>query len=237
MDLDRTERRSAATGLASLVLGGLGGALEKGWPNADETSAVTAFIEAHRFAILAQSMLMMASGAAFVWFLGTLRLVLLRAEGREGRVTAIAFAMGVTWAALGFVAQALQVGQAMARPAVAVAPMLWAMSATFGIANLPLTLMLVAFAALSFRHHAFPTWLAWISVAAAIAQLLLWFSVAIRTGPLAPNGWLTYSLYPLFAVWLIPTSVLMMRGRRVASVSDAKETARRIGDGCVGGAG
>jgi hypothetical protein len=33
----------------------------------------------------------------------------------------------------------------------------------------------------------------------------------VRTGPLAPNGWLTYALYPVFALWLLPAAIVMLR--------------------------
>ena len=48
-------------------------------------------------------------------------------------------------------------------------------------------------------------------MAATFAQLLLWVGVVATDGPLAPNGSLTYALYPLFLVWLVPTAVIMIR--------------------------
>ncbi len=56
-----------------------------------------------------------------------------------------------------------------------------------------------------------PPWLGWISIAAAVAQLLLWGGTVVSGGPLALNGWLTYVLYPLFLIWLVPTTVVMIK--------------------------
>jgi hypothetical protein len=33
----------------------------------------------------------------------------------------------------------------------------------------------------------------------------------VETGPLSPTGWVTYAPYPLFAVWLVATTVVMVR--------------------------
>ena len=49
---------------------------------------------------------------------------------------------------------------------------------------------------------------------ASAAELLLWIGTIAQTGPLAPNGWLTYALYPLFLCWLLPTAIVMLRSPR-----------------------
>jgi hypothetical protein len=83
------------------------------------------------------------------------------------------------------------------------------MSAVFTVANLPLAVMLVAVAVLSLRHHAFPLWLGWIATAAAVAQALLWSATVVHSGPLASDGWLSFALYPVFLIWLVPATVIM----------------------------
>ena len=45
---------------------------------------------------------------------------------------------------------------------------------------------------------------------AAAAQALLWLTTVIDSGPLAADGWLSFALYPLFLVWLVPATVIMM---------------------------
>jgi hypothetical protein len=39
----------------------------------------------------------------------------------------------------------------------------------------------------------------------------LWCGTIVASGPLAPNGWLTYALYPVFAVWLVATTIVMIK--------------------------
>lgn len=205
------ERWGAASGFAALVAGGAGGALERGWPSGDDPAAVAAFIAEHRGAILGQSVLFLLSSAIYLWFLASLRGHLARAEGGTARLSNAALGAGVAWAALGMLAQAFQVGITMSVRHGVQPALMWTMAATFAIANLPCAVMLAATAVVSLRHGAFPRWLGVISAVAASAQLLLFSGLVVTTGPLAPNGWLTYVLYPLFLVWLVPTTVVMIR--------------------------
>jgi hypothetical protein len=206
------ERLGAASGFAAFASGAAGGALERGWPSGNDPTAVAAFIAQHRAAILGQSMLFVLSAGIYLWFLGSLRDFLARAEGGTGRVSAVAFGAGSAWVALSMVAQAFQVGVAMPAAGTPQPALLCMLAAAFGIANLPLAVMLVAVAAVSWRTHAVPRWLGWISVVTAGAELILWMGTVVDSGPLAPTGWLAYVLYPAFAIWLLPTTVVMMRG-------------------------
>jgi hypothetical protein len=108
-------------------------------------------------------------------------------------------------------AQAFQLGLTMAAPTGVQPAMMWTMAATFAVANLPCAVMLAAVAVVTFRHGGFPRWMGGVTLVAAVAQLLLWSGAVGTSGPLAPNGWLTYALYPLFLVWLVPTAVIMLR--------------------------
>ena len=56
------------------------------------------------------------------------------------------------------------------------------------VANVPLAVMFTAIAVVSLRRRAFPIWLGWIAASAALAALLLSFSVVDPNGPLAPAG-------------------------------------------------
>ncbi len=216
-------RWNGLSGFASLVVGGAGGALERGWPSADDPTAVAAFVAAHRSAILGQSMLFVVSAGMTLWFLGAVRERLARAEGSTEGLSAVVFGAGCVWAALQMAAQALQVGVAMAPIGTPSPAILWAMAAMFSIGNFPMGVALIAHAVVSLRTRAFPVWLGWISVAAAAAQMTLFVGTVVRTGPLAPNGWLTYVLYPLFIVWLVPTAVVMIRrSPATAGRSDAE---------------
>lgn len=75
---------------------------------------VVAHFAGNRGAILAQRMLFLAGGALYLWFLGSLRGFLRRAEGGTGRVSAIAFGAGLVWVGISMLAQGFQIGAATA---------------------------------------------------------------------------------------------------------------------------
>ncbi len=74
-----------------------------------------------------------------------------------------------------------------------------------------LAVMLTAVAVLTFRAHAFPAWLGWLSLLAAVAQLVPVLGIVVDSGPLAADGWLVaYMPYPLYVVWLACATVAMV---------------------------
>jgi hypothetical protein len=204
------ERWGAACGFAGVAAGALGGALERGWPGADAPIAVAQLVAASRGAMLAQSAAFLVGAALNLGFLAGLRARLARAEGGPAPLATLAFAAGAIWVGLGMAAQAFQIGIAMSAE-VPPSPLLWTATATFGVANLPCAVMLVAVGAAALRTGAFPVWLAVLSFAAAGAEAALCAGTVVRTGPLAPNGWLTAVLYVALLVWLLPTATLLAR--------------------------
>ena len=82
---------------------------------------------------------------------------------------------------------------------------------TLTLAFVPLVVMFTAIAALSLGPHAYPAWLGWIAVAAAVAALVFTFSLVPVSGPLSPLGWLTGVLRLVPALWYIPAIVIMIR--------------------------
>ena len=211
----RFERLSAATGYAALLCGMGAVALERPWPGTSNPEAFPVFLADNHAAILGQSMLFLLSAGFFLWFLGSLRDYLLPREPGTGRVTMIAFTAGMTGYGLIIVGQAPQI--TLTLPAQAsLDPALAALLTDLGyvmllVANIPLAVMYGAIAVVSLRHGAFPTWLGWIAAVAAVAALALPFAVVDPTGPLAPQGWLSYLLYLTPIVWLIPATTLMTR--------------------------
>lgn len=208
----RSERYAAASGFAIVVLGAAATVFER-------APVTAADFAANRTALVTQSMLFLAGAAVSLWFLGSLRVYLLRAEGGPGRVSTLAFGAGVAWATLNMLAQAFQIGVASDPGGQAQDALVNTMSATFTIANLPLAVMLVAVAVVSLRHHAFPVWLGWLAVAAAAAHALLWLSTAAESGPLASDSMLSFVLYPFVLIWLVPATVIMVRRAGVPSAT------------------
>jgi hypothetical protein len=199
----RWERCGAATGFAVVALSVLATVFERSPVSAAD------FAE-HRTALVTQSMLFLASAGVMVWFVGSLRSYLMRAEGDAGRLSTVAFGAGVAWVVLNMVAQAFQIGVADNPQGDAPAAMIRMMSAVLTIANLPLAVMLAAVAVVALRYRAFPAWLGWLTVVIAGAPTVLFLSTAIDSGPLATDGWLSFVLYPFVLVWLVPTTVVMV---------------------------
>jgi len=220
----RFEKLSAATGYAALLCGIGAVALERPWPSTSNPAALPVFLADNHAAILGQSLLFLLSAGFFLWFLGSLRSYLLAREAGTGRVTMIAFTAGMIGYGPNIAGQAPQI--TLTLPAQAsVDPALAALLTDLGyvmllVANIPLAVMYTAIAVVSLGNAAFPTWLGWIAAVAAVAALGLPFAVVDPTGPLAPQGWLSYVLYLAPIVWLIPATTVMITriGRSTADV-------------------
>jgi hypothetical protein len=79
----------------------------------------------------------------------------------------------------------------------------------------------------SLRIKVFRTWLGWLAALAAAAALALSLAVIDPSGPLAPQGWLSYLLYPASIVWLVPAATVMIRPPRRAPGRQRPTGARR----------
>jgi hypothetical protein len=206
----RWERWGAASGFAVLVVSAGAVAFERGAPSPGASSAeITEFLADHRGTLVTQSLLFVVGAGILLWFLGSLRSYLLRAEGGTGRLSAVAYGAGVAGTAVGVVAQAFQVGAATGSIDDVPVALFATMGAVFAVANLPLAVMLAGVAVLSFRAGAFPSWLGWLSAAAAAASAALALAMATGSGPMAPGGWLNTALYSAFVI--LPTTRVMVR--------------------------
>jgi hypothetical protein len=213
MNETRAERWGAASGFAVLLAGAAAVVFERGPVSAsDPGSEIAGYFAANQAALRAQGLLFLIGAGFFLWFLGSLRSFLIRAEAGTGRLSTVALAAGVASTMLTVVALAFQVGLAAAANGEAQPALVGIMGALFTVANLPLAVMLIAVAVLSFRTGAFPAWLGWLSILAAAAQLLPTFGIVLDGGPMAVDGWLAaYLPYPLYVVWLASATVAMLR--------------------------
>jgi hypothetical protein len=232
MNETRWQRWAAASGFVALAFGAAAVALERPWPSTSDPAAFPAFLADNRGAILAQSMLFVVSAGLFMWFLGSLRSFLIEAEGGTGRLSTLAFAAGMIGYGLNVVGQAPQITLTLPS-AAGMAPGSAAVLTDLGwvmliVANIPLAVMFFAVAVVSLRTRAFPVWLGWLAVVAAAAAVLLSLAVVDPSGPLAPQGWASYLLYPASIVWLVPAATVMIRriGRRPAATTRPELTER-----------
>jgi hypothetical protein len=210
MDETRWERWGAASGFGAILTGAAAMIFERGALSAsDPVAQIVAHYTDNGAALRAQALMFVIGAGFFLWFAGSLRTFLGRAEGGTGRLSMVAYGAGVTSTVVTLVALAFQVGLASAARDAGQPALVGTMDALFVIANLPLAAMLIAVAIVTLRTAAFPAWLGWLSVVAALAQLVPVLGIALDGGPLAADGWLSaYLPYPLYAVWLACTTIV-----------------------------
>ena len=210
MDEMRWERWGAASGFGAILAGAAAMIFERGTLSAsDPVAKIVAHYTINQDALRAQALMFVIGAGFFLWFAGSLRSFLARAEGGTGRLSMVAYGAGVASTVVTLVALAFQVGLAGAASDAGQPALIGMMDALFVIANLPLAVMLIAIAIVTFRTAAFPAWLGWLSVVAALAQLVPVLGIALDGGPLAADGWLSaYLPYPLYALWLACTAIV-----------------------------
>src|SRR3989442_4567006 len=110
MGEDRWEKLAAATGIVFVVLVIAGSFIAGQPPKADDPiNKITAFAVDKRFALLLGDYLSAVGVVFALWFFGSLRSYLRRAEGGTGRLSAVGFRGGVLARGVGLVAMTVVV--------------------------------------------------------------------------------------------------------------------------------
>jgi hypothetical protein len=186
------------------------------------------FVATYRTELLMQSLLFVLSAGVYLWFFGSLRSFLLRAEGKPGRISTIAFGAGVSVVGMQLVFQSVQVALALGADEPGASARVGMLSdlayALSVIAYVPMAIVLAAVAVVSFRTRAFPVWVGWLSAIVSAMNLCLTAGIVMDSGPLVPGGGLTYGRYLLMVVWLlVVTTIMVMRlGQQTSSISDTR---------------
>jgi hypothetical protein len=206
----RWERWGLASGFGAILTGAAAMLFECGALSAtDPVTKIVAYYTDNQGPLRAQALLFMVGAGFFLWFLGSLRSFLSQAEGGSGRLSNLAMSAGVASTVVTLAALAFQVGLASAAQDAGQPALIGIMDALFVGANLPLAVMLIAVAVLTFRTAVFPAWLGWLALLAAVAQLVPVCGIIIDGGPLAADGWVSaYLPYPLYALWLASSVVV-----------------------------
>ena len=192
MNDDRHVEYGAATGIMFVVLSIVGFAVVIPTPpdlNAPSQEWSSYFL-AHHDAVRAGIVVLAVAMFGFIWFLGTLTSVLRIATGTP-RLPSIAFAGGILGAAslmVGIAAEAV----AAYRPQ-GVDPLITrALNDIFvliGVAAIPaFAAFFAATALVILRTGAFPPWLGWLLVAAAVVQPLTFGTLFTKHGAFAGDG-------------------------------------------------
>jgi hypothetical protein len=222
MGEQRWERAGAAAGYVMIGLSAAAVSFERGAPAVDAPDAeVAAFFARYHRELLMQSLLFVLSTGAYVWFIASLRSLLLNAEQGPGTMSTVALGAGLVGIALNAVMQAPQVALAMSArepvdPALVgvISDLMYALSV---IAYVPAAVMLGAVAVVSLRDGAFPAWLGWLSGVAAAVHLVSTLGLVVESGPLVPGGPATYLTYALMGAWLVSATTTMFVRTRGSS--------------------
>lgn len=211
------DRMAPLAGVLAVILWVIGIAFAESASAPDDdapASAIAEYFSEESGSILAGSFIFMLGVAAFVWFLGSVRVRYNLTEGTAGRFGTIMFGTGVLTAALAMGMTAPNAAAAFAadnldrtlEPGAAEA--LWIVSDGFFIAaEASVVAFFLAAGMGALRFGALPRWLAWASIALAILAVFPWV------------GWASF-IWGL-PLWVLATSIWMFMS---AAAPDRVET-------------
>lgn len=218
----RWERWAGGGAIAYVVLTVVWALLIREGPGLDDPAqTVTSYYDddGNRGQVYFATALLGLGGIAFLWFLGSLRAGLRRAEGGTGRLSAIAFAGGVVLASLTFVKNSIEpaiataVGEAEGFTLDPNTAKLF--DSFFGVLllheSLAAAVLVGAASVIGLRTGLLPSWFAWTGVAVAIANV----AAVIFAGP----------PLVLFLAWLVVAGVLVWRGLEAHPRAGLRSTA------------
>lgn len=149
-----------------------------------------------------------------LWFLGSLRSFLRRAEGGTGTTSAVAFGAGLVAVALALLATAV-VNAAALRVAAADDPV--AVLAMYDVDGLisallwfPIAVLVAATSILAMRNGALPRWYGLAGPVLTLAFLTGATATYQDDGPLASHGVYGFAVLLLFLLWVLVTGALIL---------------------------
>lgn len=227
MEGSRWERYGVASGVAFAILAVATILLVPQSPPAadDSLRQIQGYFGEHRDGLLMAGYLTGLAIAFALWFTGSLRSHLMRAEGGTGRMASIAFGGGLvagTAALIGTAvtsAAAFSVAQGTDPASQAVMRALFDLgNMAFSLAWFPIAVLVGATAVASYRTGALPEWHARISGVLSIAYIVAASSAFVERGLLAAGGAYGYAMFLLFVAWVLVTSILVMQ--RIPKTTD-----------------
>lgn len=204
----RWERIAAATGIGFVVLFVAGGILigGAGGDTGDPAVVVAKRLLDSDVRVYVGGTLLGVASAALIWFAGSLRAALRRAEGGAGRLSAVAFgaavahaAVLVTGATLG-AAAVFELADYQKSPETARA--IYSIGGTLALlgSSAPFGAMLAAASVVALRTGVLPSWLAWPGAVVGVLMALGWL-----IWPIAVFG------HMLALLWTLVTSIILVR--------------------------
>jgi len=210
-------RLAPLTGFLAVLLGIVAFLLFWGWADAPDSDAPAAEIAAwmtdDSWAIFIVGWLWMLAAASFLWFLGSLRVVLRRGEGGDARVTSIAYGAGLLLVAMLVLFIAPGVAGAAADEfddrviSPELADSLWVLGNMFFFAaEIFVGVLAVATAIVTLRSRVLPRWFGWLGLLWGVWMLIL------------PIGWIGVIGIP---IWILLTTFLVWRVESKAGAAAA----------------
>lgn len=202
------QRLSALTGIVFAILMVIAFSVQGVLPQADEPQAdVVRYFSTYHDDVMGGVVIRIAAGVFFLWFIGTLRSVLAAAEGGTARLANVAFGAGILMLAAGMGAMASLAAIAYnAERGIDpnFASSMMAMTHIFFVGGaMGMAWLLFATALIVVRTRVFSRWVASTGTVIGI--------VAVGLGIVAPAGTSGVSAYPLFILWIVALSIVMMR--------------------------
>jgi hypothetical protein len=224
----RGRRWDAATGIGFAVLGVVGFGLAGAPPKAgDSASKITHFFVDKRDELLAGNVMLFVGVLLFLWFLGSVRSYLRAAEGGEGRLSAAAFGGGVVGSAmlLGGLAATNAAAFRVAgdHPDPNLIRALFDLStAFFAFSGVGFAVFFAGASCSAARSGALPAWLYWTGSVAALLQVVGLTTLFAKSGALAAGGAISFVTPIASLLWVLVTSILLMRRDGVPPVARAE---------------
>ena len=234
MEGSRWERYGAASGIAFAILAVATVLLvPESPPAADESlGQIQGYFREHRDGLLMAGYLTGLAIAFALWFTGTLRSHLMRAEGGTGRMASIAFGGGLVAGSAALIGTAVTSALAFSAAQSSVAGSQAVTRAMFDLGNMafslawfPIAVLVGATAVASSRTGALPAWHARISGVLSIAFVVAAASAFVERGMLAAGGSYGYVMFLLFVAWVLVTSILVMQ--RIPATTDRPAASTR----------
>ena len=211
------ERLGAATGLAAAALFGISFiiGLSPEPPDLDAgPTAVGSFVRANADALQVGVLLNVLAMLLFLWFLGSIRSVLRRAEGQPGRLSAIAMGgalVGTTFVILANIFMAAAALHPEFLDDGAIQTLVDLQQLCIGIGAAAFAVFFIGVAAITLMDGGLPDILGWLALAAGVLALIGVVSVFNDSGVFAADGafgfWVRYAAFVVFigaaSLWLI----------------------------------
>jgi len=234
MDYWRREQIGASTGIAAAVLAVAASLVVRTFPDPSATDeAVRDFLATNRTDLLTQAWLFGLSLAAGIWFLGSLRGFLRRAEGGAGRVSAIAYGAGLLTIASFGLGLVCMIGAsypvtATTDPAIPAA-IFQLGNAAVTLAAFPIMVLAASVTLVIATTRTLPLLLAGIGAVVAVVAVIASLSLFVDSGAMAVGGDFTfYGPFVAAQAWLLALSAMLIP--RLARPTDVRLARRRIGD-------